>query len=170
MGQMQGLEPPDSHYLNAAVGWLALGCRADSQAELDRISPEHQRHPDVLEVRWEILAKEKQWEAALDVARKLLSDAPERASAWLHHAYALRRAPDGGLEKAWEALKPAAEKYPREPIIFYNLSCYACQMRKLDEARVWFRRALKVGGKKEIKGMALADDDLEPLWEEIRQL
>jgi Tfp pilus assembly protein PilF len=121
-------------------------------------------------VRWEILAKEKQWEAALDVARKLLSHAPERASAWLHHAYALRRVPDGGLDKAWEALKPAADKHPGEPIIFYNLSCYACQMRQLDEARRWFRRALKVGGKETIKVMALADEDLEPLWEEIRQL
>jgi tetratricopeptide (TPR) repeat protein len=167
---MQRLEPPDLHFLNAAIGWLALGCRADAVAELERIAPEHQWHPDVLEVRWEILAKEKQWEAALDVARKLLSHAPERASAWLHHAYALRRVPDGGLDKAWEALKPAADKHPGEPIIFYNLSCYACQMRQLDEARRWFRRALKVGGKETIKGMALADEDLEPLWEEIRQL
>lgn len=167
---MQRLEPPDVHFLNAAIGWLALGCRGDAVAELERIAPEHQRHPDVLEVRWEILAKEKQWEAALDVARKLLLHAPNRASSWLHHAYALRRAPDGGLEKAWEALRPAAEKYPREPIIFYNLSCYACQMQKLDEARQWFRRALKVGGKEKVKGMALADEDLAPLWDEIRQL
>jgi Flp pilus assembly protein TadD len=167
---MQRLEPPDLHYLNAAIGWLALGCRADAVAELERIVPEHQRHADVLEVRWEILAREKQWEAALDVARKLLSHAPERASAWLHHAYALRRAPDGGLEQAWEALRPAADKHPGEPIIFYNLSCYACQMRKLDEARRWLRRALKVGGKETIKRMALADEDLSPLWEEIRQL
>jgi Flp pilus assembly protein TadD len=168
--QRQPLELPDLHYLNAAIGWLALGSRADAQAELDQISPRHQQHPDVLEVRWEILAKEKQWGAALDVARKLLSHAPERASSWLHHAYALRRAPHGGLEQAWEALRPAAEKYPREPIIFYNLSCYACQMRKLDEARQWFRKALKLVGKAEIQGMALADEDLEPLWEEIRQL
>ena len=167
---MQQLEPPDLHYLNAAVGWLALGCRADAQAELEQISSGHQRHPDVLEVRWEILAREKQWEAALDVARKLLSHAPDRATAWLHHAYALRRAPDGGLEKAWEALRPAADRHPSEPIVLYNLSCYACQMQKLDEARQWFQRALKVGGKEVIKGMALADEDLAPLWEEIRQL
>ncbi len=167
---MQRLEPPDLHYLNAAMGWLALGCRADAEAELERIAPQHHRHPDVLEVRWEILAKEQQWEAALDVARKLLSHAPERASSWLHHAYALRRVPEGGLEKAWEALRPAAEKHPREPVVLFNLSCYACQMRKLDEARQWFQRAMKVGGKETIKGMALADDDLAPLWEEIRKL
>jgi tetratricopeptide (TPR) repeat protein len=167
---MQRLEPPDLHFLNAAMGWLALGCRDDAQAELERISPEHQPHPDVLEVRWEILASGQRWEAALDVARELLSQAPERASAWLHHAYALRRAPEGGLEQAWDALRPAAEKHPGEPTIFYNLSCYACQMRKLGEARRWFQRALKIGGKENLKRMALADEDLQPLWEEIRQL
>ena len=106
----------------------------------------------------------------MDVARKLLRRAPDRVSGWLHHAYALRRAPEGGLEKAWEALKPAAEKFPKEPIIPFNLSCYACQMRQLDEARLWLKRALKIGGKEKIKQMALGDPDLQPLWDEIRQI
>jgi tetratricopeptide (TPR) repeat protein len=167
---VQRLEPPDSHYLNAAFGWLELGLGEDAKAELKLISRENQRHPDVLEVRWTIYAAERKWDAALEVARKLLSHAPERADGWLHHAYALRRAPEGGLDKAWDALKPAAEKFPKEPIIPYNLSCYACQMQQLSEARLWLKRALKIGGKEKIKQMALADPDLEPLWEEIRQL
>jgi tetratricopeptide (TPR) repeat protein len=167
---MQQIEPPDSHRLNAALGWLGLGLREDAKAELDGISRVNQNHPDVLEARWAILAGEQKWDAALEVARKLLSQAPERANGWLHHAYALRRAPGGGLEKAWEALKPAMEKFPEEPIIPYNLSCYACQMRQLEEARVWLKRALNIGGKEKIKQMALADADLEPLWEEIPQL
>ena len=108
---MQRLEPPDSHCLNAAIGWLGLGRRDDAKAELEMISAPNQRHPDVLEARWAIYAEERQWEAALDVARKLLQRAPHRVSGWLHHAYALRRAPEGGLEKAWAALKPAVEKF-----------------------------------------------------------
>ena len=170
MGVMQPLEPPDTHYLNAALGWLELGLRDDARAELEQISSGQQRHPDVLEARWAICANEGRWDAALDVARHLLLRAPDRASGWLHCAYALRRTPDGGLEKAWEALKPAAERFPKEPIIPYNLSCYACQMEQFDEARLWIRRAIKIGGKEQIKPMALADPDLEPLWEEIRQL
>ena len=51
----------------------------------------------------------------------------------------------------------------------FNLSCYACQMQKLEEARVWLRRALKIGDKAKIKEMALDDPDLRPLWEEIRK-
>jgi len=167
---MQQLEPPDSHHLNAALGWLGLGLSEEAKNELNLISEAHQQHPDVLEARWLILAGECKWDAALQVARRLLAQSPERADGWLHQAYALRRAPEGGLEEAWKALRPAADRFPKEPIIPYNLSCYACQLRLLDEARLWLKRALKIGGKERIKQMALADADLEPLWEEIRQL
>ena len=91
-----------------------------------------------------------------------------RPAGWLHRAYALRRTPDGGLAKAWDALLPAAEKFPKEPTVLYNLSCYACQMQQLDIARRWFKKALKVGGRENVKRMALADGDLQPLWDEIR--
>jgi len=40
---------------------------------------------------------------------------------------------------------------------------------QLDEARRWFQRAIKVGGEKEMRLMALADDDLKPLWPEIKK-
>jgi hypothetical protein len=65
---------------------------------------------------------------------------------------------------------PAAEKFPAEPVIAYNLSCYACQMQQLDIARTWLQRAMAAGKKDAIKKMALDDDDLQPLWEEIKDL
>jgi tetratricopeptide (TPR) repeat protein len=167
---MQSLEPPDIHHLNAAIGWLELGNRAEARIELDHIDPARQNHPDVLEARWLICAEEKRWDEALAVARALLHGAPERPSGWLHQAYALRRIPNGGVNQAWDALLPAFDKFHDEPIIAYNLSCYACQMNQLEAARTWFKRAAAIGGKEQIKQMALADADLEPLWTEIRQL
>jgi len=167
---MKRLEPPDSHYLDAAIGWLELGLVEEAKREMKQISREQGEHPDVLEVCWRIDAGEQHWDAALEVARKLVARAPNRADGWLHHAYALRRASEGGLEKAWEALAPAAEKFLQEPIIPYNLACYACQMRQLDKAWAWLKRALQIGGKETLKQMALSDADLEPLWDEIRQL
>jgi hypothetical protein len=77
---------------------------------------------------------------------------------------------NGGLPKAWDALLPAAKQFPDEPVIAYNLSCYACQMQQPDIARAWLLRAVKAGGKETIKKMALADDDLQPLWTEIKEL
>jgi predicted Zn-dependent protease len=167
---MQKLEPPDTHYLFAAIGWLELGNPAEARAEIAQVSAAQQEHPDVLEVRWSVSAEQKRWEEALETARVLLRRAPKRSSGWLHQAYALRRVPDGGIQKAWEALLPAVDKFPKEPTIPFNLSCYACQMQQLAAARDWLQRAVAIGGKEKIHRMALQDSDLEPLWTEIREL
>lgn len=164
------MQPPDSHLLDAAIGWLGLGCAGDARAELANISPTNQNHPTVLEMRWTLCAHEQQWSEALQIACAELVTTPGEASGWLHRAYALRRVNDGSLAQAWDALLPAAKLFPQEPVIPYNLSCYACQMQKLDLAREWLHRAVAAGKKQLIKQMALADDDLQPLWAEIKEL
>ena len=169
MTRMQLLGPPDNHFLSAAVGWCELGV-AEAKVELERIAPALRHHPDVLEARWLIHAQEQDWDEGLAVAGKLVEAAPQQSSGWLHRAYALRRAQRVGLQAAWDVLLPAAEKFPDQPIIPYNLSCYACQLGRLDEAREWLQRAAKVAGKEKIKSMALNDDDLAPLWQEIKKL
>ena len=164
------LQPPDSHFLNHAQGWLGLDCPEDARVERNAIAPEFQSHPDVLETRWQLHTRLQEWEPALEVARLELQQQPDDSSGWLHHAYALRRASRGGLIMAWGALLPAAQKFPTEPVIAYNLACYACQLQQMDKAREWLGRAVEVGGKNEIRKMALADDDLQPLWPEIESL
>lgn len=161
---------PDIHHLNAALGWLGLGCPADARAELEAIAHAQQSHPAVLEARWLLCAHEKSWRDALAVAERELEALPDYSAGWLHRAYALRRVDGGGLAQAWNALLPAAEKFPDEAVIAYNLSCYACQLNELDASRVWLKRAIKTGGKDTIRKMALEDDDLKPLWPEIGAL
>ena len=165
---MSKLEPPDAFALSAALGWLELGNAVEALAELERVTPANQTHPGVLEVRWAALAELKHWETALVVAGELIKAAPDNVSGWLHRAYATRRAPSGGLARAWEALLPAAEKFPAETLVAFNLACYACQRQQLNIARQWLRHAAAIGGKPQIKRMALADADLEPLWPELR--
>jgi hypothetical protein len=166
---VQGLEPSDIHRLNAALGWLGLNNPADARAELDAITPGQQSHPAVLDARWQLCVHEKNWIDALAVAGREVAAAPDDCSGWLHRAYALRRVSDGGLPRAWDALLPAAEKFPKEPVVAFNLSCYACQMQQLDMARQWLKRAMKIGRREVIRKMALADDDLQPLWAELRE-
>lgn len=163
------IEPPDSHLVNAAIGWIGLGCADDAEAELSQLSPENRTHPIVLDIRWAICAHRQNWDAALEIARAELAAAPDEASGWLHHAYALRRVSADGVERAWDALLPAADKFPGESVIPYNLSCYACQMNQLEMARQWLDRAVARGTKEKIKKMALADEDLKPLWAEIKE-
>ena len=110
------------------------------------------------------------WEGALAVADELMKAAPTRVTGWLHRAYALRRIPKGSVREAWEALLPAWQKFPEEPTVPYNLACYACQMNLISTAREWLQRAMLVGGKDQIKDMALNDPDLEVLWDEIPRL
>jgi Flp pilus assembly protein TadD len=165
---MQSIEPPDLHHVRAASGWLELDCPADALQELEQLSPEARGHPEVLELRWLIHAARKDWAAALAVARELVEIAPDRCSGWLHRAYALRRAPGGGLQQAWEALQPAFERFPKETLIPYNLACYACQLGQLDDSRRWLQRAFEAGEKDAVIRLALQDEDLRPLWEEIR--
>ena len=165
---MPQLVPPDTHHFSSAVGWLELGNATEAKVELQKISKPLRDHPDVLELEWMILAHEKDWPAALKVAQVIVQKVPDRASGWLHQAYALRRVPEKGLLAAWNVLSSVADKFPAEPTIFYNLSCYACQMEQLDDARKLLERAMKVGNRKQLLQMALADDDLKPLWEELR--
>jgi predicted Zn-dependent protease len=167
---MAELEPPDTHLLLHAIGWLELGNHREAEAELAQIAAPFQRHPAVLAVRWQISERAQDWDKALEAARELIQEAPESASGWIHQAYSLRRVRGGGLQAAWDALLPAAEKFPKEPIIPYNLACYAAQQGRLDEAWTWLQRAMKVGTRQRIKKMALADTDLEPLWERLRRL
>ena len=81
---------------------MELGDLAEARAELDRITPPFQGHPQVLEVRWAVCAQEQNWPDALVAARGLLQAAPDRCSGWLHQAYSLRRVPEGGLQAELE--------------------------------------------------------------------
>lgn len=186
------LEPPDSHVFSAACGWLELGNLREAEQELKNLSEASRRHPDVLEFLWAIHSRKDEWDDAARVAEELKRKAPDRASGWLHHSYALRRATGGGLAASCDALRPALELFPDEPVVPYNLACYACQLDRLDEAREWFAKALRAeekqtaktvgllmeSGKPEsratsvsgIKKMALRDEDLKPLWPEIERL
>src|SRR5215475_8175914 len=110
---MSKLEPPDTHHLSAAVGWLELGNPAEAAEEIARLSQEALNHPDVLEVRFSICATGQRWDAAAELAETLVTVAPDRSSGWVHRAYALRRSRGGGLQLAWAALRPAFEKFPK---------------------------------------------------------
>jgi hypothetical protein len=68
-------------------------------------------------------------------------------------------------------LRPAFEKFPKTSIIPYNLACYAAQFGRLEEAWQWLHKAMAAAGDAQhIKRMALADADLQTLWERIRGL
>ena len=162
------LEPPDSHYLRAAEGWLELGHIGEANQELRKITPQLLSHPDVLEVRWQVYARAMEWNACAEIGKALVELASDRVTGWLHRAYGLRRATGGGLQVAWDALFPAAARFPDVHVVPFNLACYAAQMGRLPEAHDWLKQAFEIAEKAGklnlVRLRALADPDLEPLW------
>ena len=167
---MVPLLPPHFHTLNAVEGWLGLGLPAEAQAELDQLPAELRMHRFVLNAQYSIHSKRADWDAAHALAEMTLALYPEVAEGWIHRAYAARRRPGGGLDAAYVALLPAAEKFPREGMIPYNLACYCAQKGQLSDAWRWYRAARKIADPTQLRKMALKDEDLKPLWAQITQL
>jgi tetratricopeptide (TPR) repeat protein len=159
------LPPPNCHFLEAAVGWLELANPTEALLELNQIAPEFLDHPQVLEVKWQIFARTEKWDKSLPIAQAFCQVAPGLPQGWLHQAVSLYRL--NRTEEAWKLLLPMAQKFPRSWIIAYDLSCYACQLGRLEEGRTWLKKAFRLGDPKEIKLLALADPDLKVLWPEI---
>jgi len=84
--------------------------------------------------------------------------------------YSARRKPGGGIDEARKILIEAEAKFPKEPIIPYNLACYDCQRGDFKAAWRWLEKAFGIGDPKAFKLMALEDADLEPLWAEIGEI
>ena len=165
MTKLAQLQHPDPMHLEAAAGWIQLGDYDSANDELEKIRAEWRAHPDVLDLRWLIYSHHEQWDACLDIASAIVKIASDRVWGWVHKAYALRRATGGGMEKAKPVLLEAAKLFPDDSMIQYNLACYCAQLGQLDAAQEYLDKSYELGNAKQIKLMALDDEDLKPLWE-----
>jgi tetratricopeptide (TPR) repeat protein len=158
------LESPDTHHLQAAIGWLELGNITEANEELENIAPTLRAHPDVLEVRWQIFAKAKKWDLCVDIAGTIIKLDAKRPSAWIQRSFALHEMKK--TQMALEQLVPAAESFPKVWTIPYNLACYCAQLGRLDECKEWFKKAVVID-ERSVQRMALDDPDLKPLWDSM---
>ena len=168
---MSDLSHPDCLHYDAATGWLMLGDADSAWTELQKLAPAARRAPAALELEWGIQAERRDWAGAVAAAQQLVDLAPECTFGWVHRAYAARRLERGGLSQAWELLRPALDRFPKDPTVAYNLACYAAQMGREEEAWSLLQRALAVASKPaEYLCLALTDDDLKVLWPRIHSL
>ena len=161
---MNPITPPDTHHLMAAQGWLELENAAEASRELKQISDESREHPDVLEIRWTVEAKQLNWEECVRVAAKLTQHAPGRSSGWIHRSFALHEL--NRTQEAYELLLPSLSLFKGIWTIPYNLACYQCQLGQKESALEFYTQALEIGGDS-VRETALADIDLAPLHSEI---
>jgi tetratricopeptide (TPR) repeat protein len=161
---MKDLEPPDSLHLLAAQGWLELGNHLEADKELDEILLQLRTHPDVLEIRWQIYAHAKKWDACVDIAGATIKLAPERSEGWIHRSFALHALQR--TQDAFDQLLPVADRFPKVWTVPYNLSCYCAQLGRLDECQKWLKQAMAID-EETVKRAAIDDADLKPLWDSM---
>ena len=133
------LEPPKSHHLLAAQGWLELGNHQAAGEELEQLAPALSAHPDVLEIRWQICAQEQNWDTCLYLASAMTLSAPENPRAWTLRASALHH-----LERTLEArdcLRRVVLRFPNDTPIHYHLACYECWLGNAKQAGAWLAKA-----------------------------
>jgi len=131
---------------------------------LEKVTPTLRAHPDVLELRWQIYAKEKKWEACVDIATAVIKLAPENCNGWVHRSFALHELKR--TKEAFDLLLPAADQFPRVWTVPYNLACYCAQLGRLDECQEWFKEAMAID-EQTVKRAAIDDPDLKPLWDSL---
>lgn len=163
-------DPPDLHRLRAAQGWLELGLPREAEEELAGLEESAKDHPAALDIGWAAAAAQAHWERAFVLGERLVARDPALVSAWIHRAYAARRMPGGGLERALAALLPAASQFPEEPMVAYNLACYLIRLGRIEEGWRWYAEAEVRGEAAQIRKQALKDEDLREIWVRIREL
>jgi tetratricopeptide (TPR) repeat protein len=160
------LPPLDIHHVRAAEGWLALGNHLAADEDLKKISLPARIHPRVLMVRWKIYVKARKWDWALLTAETLIETVPDSAVGWMVRSLVLHEMKR--TREAWEQLRLAARKFPRNPYLHYNLACYAAQLGLRREARGSLRRAFELDERRQLQNTAPDDPDLKPFWASLR--
>jgi tetratricopeptide (TPR) repeat protein len=159
------LENPDLSHLIVAQGYADLGMYPDAIAELEKLAAESLDQPEVLTVRLVIHQGLKEWALMEAVAASLVHHDPTDPQWAISWAYATRRSKS--IAEARPILMAAIDKHPKEALIAYNLACYECQSGDMFLAKVYLGRAMKIHPG--YRRMALEDDDLQPLWEELAE-
>lgn len=145
--------------LSFASGYLQLGMFREAAAELARLDGQLENDPDVLRLKLEMHAAGGEWRSARKCGRLLVELAPEDAQAWISYAFVTRRAVS--IRSARRILARAERLHPEEPIIKFNLSCYASQLGHFQEATLYLIEAIAIHPA--CQDLALSDPDLEPL-------
>jgi Flp pilus assembly protein TadD len=150
----------------ASNGYRELGMLEDAAKALEEIEPEDKTRNEVLYARVDIYLAAKKWHLAAAVARHLVKADAENPAAWINLGYAVRR--DENIEAAETVLLRARRLHPKSALIAFNLACYARVAGHMEEAKARLQHAIDLD--KDIRRLALDDEDLRALWDWIARI
>ena len=123
-------------------------------------------HPDVLELRWHVYAKEKRWDACIDLADAVVKSVPDNPQGWIHRSYALHELKR--TQEAHDQLLPVADKFADEWIVPYNLACYWSLAKNVKLALGYLARAFDIDSN--YRDLAAEARRFEPVLDLIEEL
>jgi Flp pilus assembly protein TadD len=150
----------------ASSGYLELGMLDDAALALEEIEPEDKTRTEVLGARVVLYIAAKKWDIAAAVASHLVKVEPENEAWWVNLAYSVRRSE--GIEQAEATLLRARAIHPKVAMIAFNLACYTSVTCRMGDAKERLRNAIELD--KDVRKLALDDEDLRPLWDWITSL
>jgi Flp pilus assembly protein TadD len=128
-----------------------------------RKRPEDRNRNEVLGARVVLYMAAKKRDMVAAVASHLVKVDPQTPGWWISLAYAVRRTES--VEKAEAILLRAQAIHPKVAMIAFTLACCASVTGRMEEAKERLRHAIDLD--KDIRGLALDDEDLKPLWDWI---
>jgi Flp pilus assembly protein TadD len=150
----------------ASSGYLELGMLDDAALALEEIEPKDKTRTEVLGARVVLYLAAKKWDMAAAVASHLIKVEPKNEAWWINLAYSVRRSE--GVEQAEAILLRARAIHPRVAMIAFNLACYASVSGRMEDAKERLRNAIELD--KDVRILALDDEDLRSLWDWIAGL
>jgi hypothetical protein len=160
---LRRLSFPSFFVLSAAEGWLDLGNPAEGLLELEKIATAQRLYPDVLYVRWRLLATLGRWNRCLVVARALAAEAPDDPRSWIVLAESWRG--KGRLEKAFATAVAQAKRFRRSWELLYGAARYACLSGNFKDTAHFLSLAMATGNPGALRRRAQADPDLQRFWQ-----
>jgi Tfp pilus assembly protein PilF len=145
--------------LQEATGYFQLGMFDVALEEVEALAPEIRNSTPAAELEAAIYCETKDWSSLRKMAAKLVIANPADSQNWIWLGYATRRCES--ITAAEKVLLDALQVHDSEPMIHFNLACYAAQNGELGAARERLFRAIALDP--DVKQMALYDPDLEPL-------
>lgn len=146
-------------HFSFAHGYHALGLLDHAEQEWKQIAAPLNQSKPVLLLGAEIARSRGKWPTMLRRSKELRRLHPEGVDGWLLLSYASRRAES--LESAYDVLNTALAQHARDPLVHFNLGCYACLLGRHEEAAERVLAAVRLD--RTLAAAALKDPDLEAI-------
>ncbi|MEM1059235.1 MAG: hypothetical protein AAGK14_08295 [Verrucomicrobiota bacterium] len=152
--------------IDAVSGYLDLGMIDEALATLEALENAHNgvRRAQFLALRLKLSRKFQRWDSMRKAATRLKELAPHEPEVWISEADAIRHAVN--VKAAADHLREAEILFPDNAHIKFQLGCYHCQLKRLEEGEQYVREAAAMQA--HWQRIALQDHDVKALWPKLR--